>query len=91
MCNSNINFKNKFQKFLNGNMNIYFTVAQIQMILITLTLKDFDDEAITVTIQLINILSFFLFTTYFGLSRPSSGVSLYAKTVTLYWIIILFV
>jgi hypothetical protein len=39
---------------------------------------------ITVTMQLINILSFVFFITCFGLSRPSSGVSLYAKTVTLY-------
>jgi hypothetical protein len=38
----------------------------------------------TVTMQLINILSFLLFTTCFDLSRPSAGVSLYAKTVTLY-------
>jgi hypothetical protein len=33
---------------------------------------------ITVTMQLINILPFFLFTTCFGLSRPPSVVSLYA-------------
>jgi hypothetical protein len=28
------------------------------------------------------------FTTYFGLNRPSSGVSSYAKTAILYWMII---
>jgi hypothetical protein len=47
-------------------------------------LYDGYNVTITVTMQLINILSFLLFTTCFGLSRPSSGVSLYAKTVTLY-------
>lgn len=42
MCNKNINHKNKFQKCLNGSVNIYFTVTQIQMLLITLILKDFE-------------------------------------------------
>jgi hypothetical protein len=44
---------------------------------------------ITVTMQLYLICIFsFSFTTCFGLSLPSSGVSSYAKTATLYWIII---
>jgi hypothetical protein len=50
------------------------------------------NNSITVTMQLnaLHACSLFFFTACFGLSRPSSGIISYAKTVRLYWMPFLF-